>query len=88
MKKLKLLFAISAFTASVSVTALFGFFEEGAKSEEVAPPATQEKSVAECEAPSWAKAIGHEKKWKLHNGCPSTETESQPKNHPKEHQEL
>ncbi len=23
----------------------------------------------DCEAPDWAKAIGHEEKWKLHNGC-------------------
>ena len=22
-----------------------------------------------CEAPAWAKAIGHEHMWKLHNGC-------------------
>ncbi|MBW5289665.1 MAG: hypothetical protein Rpha_1554 [Candidatus Ruthia sp. Apha_13_S6] len=30
----------------------------------------------ECQASSWAIAIGHEQKWKLHNGC-STEQESQ-----------
>lgn len=22
-----------------------------------------------CQAPKWAIAIGHEEKWKLHNGC-------------------
>ena len=22
-----------------------------------------------CQAPAWAIAIGHEEKWKLHNGC-------------------
>lgn len=34
------------------------------------------KSFEQCQAPSWAIAIGHEQKWKLHNGCP-TEQESQ-----------
>lgn len=28
------------------------------------------KAVDEkCQAPKWAIAIGHEEKWKLHNGC-------------------
>ena len=29
---------------------------------------------AKCQAPKWAIAIGHEEKWKLHNGC----TEAKP----------
>ena len=34
------------------------------------PEAKTVKTVnKECEAPDWAKAIGHEEKWKLHNGC-------------------
>jgi len=37
---------------------------------------TTTKSFEQCQAPSWAIAIGHEQKWKLHNGCP-TEQESQ-----------
>ena len=45
------------------------------KKVEAAPaPTAVEKEAAkvvnkECEAPDWAKAIGHEEKWKLHNGC-------------------
>lgn len=36
----------------------------------VEPEAKAAKTVnKECEAPDWAKAIGHEEKWKLHNGC-------------------
>ena len=30
---------------------------------------TTKTTNKECEAPDWAKAIGHEEKWKLHNGC-------------------
>ncbi len=37
---------------------------------------TTPKSFGQCQAPIWAIAIGHEQKWKLHNGCP-TEQESQ-----------
>jgi len=36
----------------------------------------------DCEIPAWVKKIGHEKKWKLHNGCVDTakkpNTTSQP----------
>lgn len=36
----------------------------------VEPEAKTAKTVNKgCEAPGWAKAIGHEEKWKLHNGC-------------------
>ncbi|MCK5727273.1 MAG: DUF4395 domain-containing protein [Thiotrichaceae bacterium] len=39
----------------------------------------------DCEIPNWVKKIGHEKKWKLHNGC--TETGDKVKNKVKqEHQ--
>ena len=27
------------------------------------------KNSADCEIPDWVKKIGHEEKWKLHNGC-------------------
>jgi len=38
----------------------------------VKPEAKAPKNVnKECEAPGWAKAIGHEEKWKMHNGCNS-----------------
>jgi hypothetical protein len=53
-----------------------------ASSERVQPPAaklqgpplspSQEAAEAErCRVPEFAKAMGHEAKWKLHNNCPS-----------------
>ncbi len=33
----------------------------------------QEKMAKDCEIPDFAKAIGHEDKWLLHNGCPPRE---------------
>jgi len=30
------------------------------------------KTSEECEIPGWVKKIGHEEKWKLHNGCANT----------------
>lgn len=33
----------------------------------------------DCKAPIWAVAIGHEQKWKLHNGCPSDLDKPKPK---------
>jgi hypothetical protein len=35
-------------------------------------PVSGEASAADaerCQVPAFAKAIGHEEKWKLHNGC-------------------
>jgi hypothetical protein len=29
----------------------------------------QKEKNQDCQAPQWAIAIGHEDKWKLHNGC-------------------
>ncbi|MBW5290172.1 MAG: hypothetical protein Rsou_1560 [Candidatus Ruthia sp. Asou_11_S2] len=40
---------------------------------------TTTKSVEECQASSWAIAIGHEQKWKLHNGCPTKQEPQQEK---------
>ena len=31
---------------------------------------------SDCQAPDWAIKIGHEEKWKLHNGCKSTESKA------------
>ena len=33
------------------------------------PPATDPAEVERCKVPEFAKAIGHEEKWKLHNNC-------------------
>ena len=32
--------------------------------------ATDPAEAARCQVPEFAKAIGHEAMWKLHNGCP------------------
>ena len=48
-----------------------------AKSAPVAVKKEVEATTAEkeCEAPDWAVKMGHKEKWKLHNGCGSTDTE-------------
>jgi hypothetical protein len=40
-----------------------------ASSAPTAGAATDPAEVARCQVPSFAKAIGHEAMWKLHNGC-------------------
>ena len=37
------------------------------------------KENADCEIPDWVKKIGHEEKWKLHNGCTGSETKGNTK---------
>ncbi|SFV87856.1 hypothetical protein MNB_SUP05-SYMBIONT-5-902 [hydrothermal vent metagenome] len=59
---MKKLFTLLALTLSFSVFALFGFGDDNA--------AVKEKTASECEIPTFAKAIGHEDQWLLHNGCP------------------
>jgi len=41
-------------------------------------PATEPTQVAnkDCEAPGWAIKMGHEEKWKLHNGCGGTKADT------------
>jgi hypothetical protein len=34
-----------------------------------AAPAVSAEEAERCKVPEFAKAIGHEQKWKLHNGC-------------------
>ena len=57
-----------AFAIATSVNAYAGTNENSK---------AQEKSAQDCQAPSWAIAIGHEQKWKLHNGCPTDEAAKQ-----------
>jgi hypothetical protein len=57
-----LFFALLAITLSTVSIA-----DEKKESPGGEPP---KKSADEkCQAPKWAIAIGHEEKWKLHNGC-------------------
>ena len=37
------------------------------------------KLSEDCEIPDWVKKIGHEEKWKLHNGCAGDETKEKSK---------
>jgi len=68
MNNLKIGLAVSVLTLSFSASALFGLGEDekGSESEAV-------KTAEECEIPAFAKAIGHEDQWLLHNGCPPRE---------------
>lgn len=62
MKKLKEFFILLMLMLSFSAFALFGFGED--KNADI-----KEKTASECEIPAFAKAIGHEDQWLLHNGC-------------------
>ena len=68
MNRLKTGFTVSILTLSFSALALFGIGED-----EKEPTAEVVKTAEECEIPAFAKAIGHEDQWLLHNGCPPRE---------------
>ncbi|SMN10625.1 hypothetical protein SPBRAN_718 [uncultured Candidatus Thioglobus sp.] len=53
---------------TVGAVIWFGFI--GSKEEAAVEGVISSKTAAECEIPAFAKAIGHEDKWLLHNGCP------------------
>ena len=72
MKNLRKLFILSILTLSFASLALFGIGEDK-KDVDTDKGTVKAKTIEECEAPGWAKTIGHEQQWKLHNGCPSTE---------------
>jgi len=69
------LFVIATLLARgwVNATGPLGGFDEMATLEEmgVAPTsgAASKADSTRCEVPAFAKAIGHEAQWKLHNGC-------------------
>lgn len=66
MKTLKLIiFVLSAITFSMSTNTLLAEDKNDKPSTEADKKVENDK----CEAPAWAIAIGHEDKWKLHNGC-------------------
>lgn len=62
MKNIKKLFVLLVLISSFSVVALFGFGDDVSKD--------KQKTAQDCEIPTYAKMIGHEDKWLLHNGCP------------------
>ncbi|SMN00435.1 hypothetical protein SPONL_1312 [uncultured Candidatus Thioglobus sp.] len=53
---------------AVGAAIWFGFM--GSKEETAVEGVTSSKTAAECEIPAYAKVIGHEDKWLLHNNCP------------------
>lgn len=61
--------AVFLLTISFSTLALFtiGKDKDGTNKD-------KEKTAEECEIPAFAKAIGHEDQWLLHNGCPPRKT--------------
>ena len=67
MKGIRILFAISWTLIALGAIAVFGLSDND-KDEKA--PSVVEKTAQECEIPAFAKAIGHEDKWLLHNGCP------------------
>ena len=74
MKKIRILFALSWTLIALGAVAVFEFGDDNAQDKQT----VKEKTAEECEIPAFAKAIGHEDMWLLHNGCPPRE-ESQEK---------
>ncbi len=72
MKGIRFLFAISWTLIALGAFAVFGL---GDDDKEAKTSDAVEKIAEECEIPAFAKAIGHEDKWLLHNGCPPREIE-------------
>lgn len=62
MKNLKGLLILLALVLGFSAFVWFYFDEEKTP-----------KTANDCEIPTFAKAIGHEDQWLLHNGCPPRE---------------
>ncbi len=71
---MKKIFLIIMLTTSAGTMAFFDN-DKVNKSKEV----TEKKTAKDCEIPAFAKAIGHEDKWLLHNGCPPREKAKQEK---------
>ncbi|RLA01340.1 MAG: hypothetical protein DRQ47_08205 [Gammaproteobacteria bacterium] len=59
------LFILSALLAATYASSLMASEPVTDPTEEPVEQIVDEK----CQAPKWAIAIGHEDKWKLHNGC-------------------
>ncbi|SMN12930.1 hypothetical protein BHECKSOX2_1467 [Bathymodiolus heckerae thiotrophic gill symbiont] len=74
---MKKIFIILMLTLSFSAMALFGLGEDK-------KDASKEKTAEECEIPTFAKVIGHEDKWLLHNGCPPRENTKKVEKHTSE----
>ena len=74
MKKIRILFALSWALIALGAVAVFEFGDDNTQDKKT----VKEKTAQECQIPAFAKAIGHEELWLLHNGCPPREIK--PKN--------
>ncbi len=72
MKGIRILFAISWTLIVLGAIAVFGL---SGNNKDEKTLSEVEKTAQECEIPAFAKVIGHEDKWLLHNGCPPTNIE-------------
>lgn len=68
MKKIKIFAGVLIFISGMASFAFFGL--DADKKESNTQNNLQEKANKDCEIPAFAKAIGHEDMWLLHNGCP------------------
>ncbi len=66
MKKLKNFIVLLILTFSVNTMASFGSDDD---KKDISKEIPKVKIDKDCEIPAFAKAIGHEYKWLLHNGC-------------------
>jgi len=66
-----ILFVLSAILTTAYASTLVASEPVTAPSDKPTKQVIDEK----CQAPKWAIAIGHEDKWKLHNGCAEEKAE-------------
>ena len=67
IKRLAVLFVLIVFTVAAILWLNSSNDKKDASKEE---GVLETKTPKGCEIPAFAKAIGHEDKWLLHNGCP------------------
>ncbi len=67
IKRLAVLFVLIVFTVAAILWLNSSNDKKDASKEE---GVLETKTPKDCEIPAFAKAIGHEDKWLLHNGCP------------------
>jgi hypothetical protein len=67
IKRLAVLFVLIIFTVAAILWLNSSNDKKDASKEE---GVLETKKTKGCEIPAFAKALGHEDKWLLHNGCP------------------
>jgi len=59
----------TAIILSALLSVAYAFTLQASEPVTAATAETDQVVDEKCQAPKWAIAIGHEDKWKLHNGC-------------------